>query len=213
MTGIIQFKPNEPQVLSLKETSGVIDGFYVLYESSDGRTLQLPRPAAIKLNTLDPEPGEEFTATRQQDGPKAPQEWVFALTAQSEQLRAEREAAELAEQTRRDLPAQLQASVLRQMPKPARRLAPEAPQESKATGTYGPLPQVALAGRKKLPPRVSYRTALRQITETVLELLETRKEQWESDPRQGLISTLFIAACKAGVIDFDFTPEAGEGIQ
>ena len=46
----IHFIPNEPQVLSLKETSGCMDGFNVLYELSDGRTLQLPRPAAIKLN-------------------------------------------------------------------------------------------------------------------------------------------------------------------
>jgi len=207
MNGIIQFRANEPQVLSLKDASGVIDGFHVLYEASDGRTLQLPRPAAIKLNTLDPAPGEEFSATKHQEGPKAPQEWVFALTAASEQLRAEREAEELAQQTRRDLAGQLQTSVLRQMPKSARKLTAEAPQEGKATGTYGPLPQIALGSRKKLPPRVSYRSALRQITGTVLELLETRKEQWESDPRQGLISTLFIAACKAGVIEFDFTPD------
>lgn len=48
---------------------------------------------------------------------------------------------------------------------------------------------------------------LRDITDTVLTLLEEHKEQWESDPRQGLISTCFIAACKTGQIVFDF-PEA-----
>ena len=55
----IHFKPNEPQTLSLKETAGVIDGFSVLYETWDGRLLSLPRPAAVKLNELDPAPGEE----------------------------------------------------------------------------------------------------------------------------------------------------------
>ncbi len=144
MNSII-FKANEPQTLALKECSGVVDGFSVLYETSDGNLLSVPRPAAVKLNELDPAPGEEFTATMHQDG-KAPRE--FSLTARSEQIRAEREAAELAEQTKRDLPAQLQASVLRQMPKSARKPSAEAPPDPKGTGTYGPLPQVALAGRK-----------------------------------------------------------------
>ncbi len=146
MNSII-FKANEPQTLALKECSGVVDGFSVLYETSDGNLLSVPRPAAVKLNELDPAPGEEFTATMHQDG-KASREWVFSLTARSEQIRAEREAAELAEQTKRDLPAQLQASVLRQMPKSARKPSAEAPPDPKGTGTYGPLPQVALAGRK-----------------------------------------------------------------
>ena len=38
----IHFKPNEPQVLALKETSGICDEFQVLYEISDGRVLSLP---------------------------------------------------------------------------------------------------------------------------------------------------------------------------
>ena len=87
----IHFKPNEPQVLSLKEISGVIEGFNVLYETWDGKLLCLPRPAAIKLNELDPEPGEEFSATKMQANQKAPAEWVFSLTARSEQLRAEKQ--------------------------------------------------------------------------------------------------------------------------
>ena len=170
----IHFKPNEPQVLAVKETAGVIDGFCVLYETWDGRLLSLPRPAAVKLNELDPAPGEEFSAIKKQESPKAPCEWVFALTARSEQLRAEREAAELAEQTKRDLAGQLQTSVLRQMPKSARKPSPEPLPDPRGTGTYGQIPQVALAGRKTRTGQISYREALRQITGSVLECWKTR---------------------------------------
>ena len=81
------------------------------------------------------------------------------------------------------------------------------------TGTDGPRPRlqpvpIAKGNRPSPPHAVSYRVALRQITGTVLELLETRKEQWPSDARQDLISTLFIAACKEHKVIFDFEPEA-----
>ena len=204
---IITFRPNEPQVLSVKETSGVMDGFNVLYETSDGRTLQLPRPAAVKLNMLEPEPGEEFSATKFQEG-RQPAEWVFALTSRSEQLRAQREAEGLAEATKRDLPGQLKASVLRQMPKSANTATREPVEAPKGTGTYGPLPQVALAGRKTPPGRVSYRVALRDITMAVTGLLKDSGEQWNDQAKQDLISTAFISAAKSGGIVFDF--EVGE---
>lgn len=202
----IKFTSNEPQILSLKETSGVFEGFNVIYECTDGRLLSIPRPAAVKLGMLDPAPAEEISVTKFQDG-KSPAEWVFSLTARSEQIRAEREAEALAERTKRDLPGQLQASVLRQMPKSARTMAQDAPDPERGTGTYGAMPQAVPVSRRTPPSRVSYRVALRQITGTVLELLENRKEQWESDPRQGLISTLFISACKSGVVAFDFDSE------
>lgn len=125
----------------------------------------------------------------------------------SEQIRAEREAEALAERTKRDLPGQLQASVLRQIPKSARTMTQDASEPERGTGTYGAVPQAVPVSRRTPPSRVSYRVALRQITGTVLELLENRKEQWESDPRQGLISTLFISACKSGVVAFDFDSE------
>src|SRR5271170_1058255 len=110
----IRFLPNEPQVLALKEPSGTMDGFNVLYETTDGRLVSLPRPAAELLGRVDPAPAEEIQITRVQVG-KQPSEWVIALTAISENLRAEKEASELAEKTKRDLATQLQASVLRQM--------------------------------------------------------------------------------------------------
>lgn len=195
----IHFIPNEPQVLSLKETSGCMDGFNVLYELSDGRTLQLPRPAAIKLNILEPQPGEEFTATKHQTG-KEPVEWVFALTAKSEQIRAEREAEALAEKTRRDLPGQLTASVLRQMPKSARRATQDPPEAPRGTETYGPVPQVALAGRKTRPEAVPFNVAFVEVTRFVVDGLKEVGEQWNDQAKQDAICSVLISASRQGLL-------------
>ena len=201
----ITFTPNEPQVLSLQETAGVLDGFYVLYETSDGRLLTLPRPAAVKLNQLDPAPGEEFTATKHQEG-KQPAEWVFSLTAKSENLRAAKEnqeadqqARELAAATRKDLPRQLEASILRQMPKSSRAAVVEVPDEQKGTGTYGPVPQLAPVGRK-LREVIPYNVAFREIVRFVTKELNESGEQWSEQSRQDLVSTCLISSAKAGLL-------------
>lgn len=195
----IHFKPNEPLLMALKETAGVIDGFSVLYETWDGRLLSLPRPAAVKLNELDPAPGEEFSAIKRQESPKSPCEWVFALTARSEQLRAERQAAELAEQTKRDLAGQLQTSVLRQMPKSARKLASDPLPDPRGTGTYGQIPQVALAGRKTRDS-IPFNLAFREVVGFVTKELNDSGEQWSEQSRQDLVSTVLIAAAKQGLL-------------
>jgi hypothetical protein len=199
----ITFKPNEPQVLYIKEIAGVLDGFNVLYETSDGRTLQLPKPAAVKLNMLEPEPGEEFSATKFQTG-REPAEWVFALTARSEQLRAQREAEALAEKTRADLPGQLAASLrgtrpVTEIPREPPGRATEPVQEPKGTGTYGPIPQVALAARKRFDP-IPFNLAFREVVGFVTKELNASGEQWSEQSRQDLVSTVLIAASKAGWI-------------
>ena len=186
----IHFKPNQPQTLSLKETSGVMDGFYVLYELTDGKTLQLPRPAAVKLNMLDPRPGEEFSATKHQPSPRDPQEWVFSLTAGSEQLRADQETAELE--------ASLQTKGIAAVPRkpPGKTLEPVP--EPRGTGTYGPLPQVAL-GRQKVA-QIPFNLAFREVVRFVIAELNASGEQWSEQSRQDLASTVLIAAAKAGYV-------------
>jgi hypothetical protein len=202
----ITFQPNEPQVLSLQETAGVLDGFYVLYETSDGRLLTLPRPAAVKLNQLDPAPGEEFTATKHQEG-KQPAEWVFSLTAKSENLRAAKEtqeadqkARELAAATRKDLPRQLEASILRQMPKSSRAAVAEVPDEQKGTGTYGPVPQLAPVGRKTKPEAVPFNIAFVEVTRFVTEGLKSVGEQWNDQAKQDAICSVLISASRQGLL-------------
>lgn len=200
----LKFLLNEPHIVKLLDTTADADGSNWVYSLEGGQSMSLPRVAALKLNSLFPEVGEELSIGRYRTKDDQPAEWVVSLTARSEQARADKEIAaeekkarELAAQTRRDLPAQLVASV----------------RELKPTGTSGPFPLqmpkiAAKAGRQMGPPPVSYRVALREITGTVLDLLEERREQWDSDPRQGLISTLLISACKAGMVTFDFQPES-----
>lgn len=196
----IHFEPNVPQVLSLKDTAGCLDGFNVLYECVDGRVLSLPRPAAVKLNTLDPAPGEEVSIAKYRKE-REPAEWVVALTPRSEQVRAEREAAELAQATQRDTAEQLRKSLqtIRQMPKNSRTACAESTNEGQGTGTYGPVPQMAPAGRK---PRevIPFNVAFAEIVHFVTRTLNESGEQWSEQSRQDLVSTVLISAGKQGLL-------------
>ena len=208
----IKFTLNEPQVLSLSDPTGDLDGANVLYPTLDGRTLCLPRHAAIKLNSLFVETGEEFSAARyRKEG--QPAEWVFALTAKSEQERAAKEvekagavAREQAALARKSVEVQLEKSLsqVREIPR-------------KGTGTYGPAPAPALTpriaakgDRQSPPPRVPYEIAILHITRTVVGVLRETGEQWGDQAKQDLVSTLAISAAKAGAIGFDFQG-GGEG--
>jgi hypothetical protein len=151
---------------------------------------------------LDPRPGEEFSATKHQESAKSPHEWVFSLTARSEQLRADQEVAELAERTRRELSGQLEASLesrgISAVPRkpPGKPLEPV--QEHRGTGTYGPLPQVAL-GRQKVA-QIPFNLAFREVVRFVIAELNASGEQWSEQSRQDLASTVLIAAAKAGYV-------------
>jgi hypothetical protein len=203
----IRFEPNIPQVLSLADTTGDLDGYHVLYETTDGRILKLPRPAAIQLNMLDPAPGEEISITRYRKD-REPSEWIIALTPQSEQARAGKEAQELAERTRQDTGRQLVASLQavngtrppRKVPVPARKLNGEAPDQELGTGTWGPLPQVALASRKPQREVIPMNIAVREVVQFVTLGLTDAGEQWADAAKQDLVSTCIIAGAKAGWI-------------
>ena len=209
----IHFIPNEPQLLSLKDPSGTLDGFNVIYETSDGRLLSLPRPAAVKLGEVDPQPGEEISITKIQDG-KAPAEWVVCLTARSEQERArreEREAEELALRTRRNLEGQLTDSLslrrnvakpnaLLEVPRKGPQRAATPTGEEKGTGTYGPVPQVAHGRGKTQIDRIPFNLAFREVVSFVTKELDASGEQWSEQSRQDLVATVLIAGSKAGWI-------------
>lgn len=197
----IHFEPNVPQVLSLKDTAGCLDGFNVLYECVDGRVLSLPRPAAVKLNTLDPAPGEEVSIAKYRKE-REPAEWVVALTPRSEQVRAEREAAELAQATQRDTAEQLRKSLqtIRQMPKNSRTACAESTNEGQGTGTYGPVPQTAPAGRKPRGETIPFNIAVGEVVKFVTSGLRDAGEQWSDASKQDLVSTVIIAAAKMGLL-------------
>jgi hypothetical protein len=194
----IHFTVNVPQVLSLKDTAGVIDGFNVAYETSDGKLLLLPYPAAVKLNMLDPQPGEEINVLKNQ-GHRLPAEWVFSLTPKSEQARAAKETQSELERQLAESLAQSPARAVRQMPKSARTSSPEPAEAPKGTGTYGPVPQVALGSRKR-PDAIPYDVAFAEILSFVTKALNETGEQWSEQSRQDLVSTVLISSAKAGYL-------------
>lgn len=214
----INFTLNEPVIVSLKDSTGDVVGNSVHYDTQDERTLMLPRHAAAKLEALKLEAGEEISITRSRNGSSGPAEWVVALTARSEQKRAEKEikeaaelerkARQLAEQTRRDLPGQVAASIdavrqvrpVRQMPKsaPAATQEPDAP--LKGTGTYGPVPQVAYAGRKLKPEAVPFNVAFVEVTRFVVDGLKAVGEQWNDQAKQDAICSVLISASRQGLL-------------
>jgi len=99
----------------------------------------------------------------------------------------------------------------RKDPAPAVELIEQSELFELGTGTDGPAPvrrpQLVSAAGRRPPVVVSYRVALSQITDTVLQELKARGEQWEAGARQDLISTVLIAAHRAKAFTFDFQPE------
>jgi hypothetical protein len=74
-----------------------------------------------------------------------------------------------------------------------------------------PASQPAPPAPPKRPPsggRVPYDVALRQITKAVTTILRDLGEQWDDDSKQGMVSTVLIAAAKDKKIDFCFDSEA-----
>jgi hypothetical protein len=135
---------------------------------------------------------------------------VFSLTAKSEQLRAEQEAAVLAEATKRDLPGQLKASVLRQMPKSANAATQAPPEGQKGTGTYGAVPQVAYAGRKAKAEAVPFNVAFVEVTRFVVDGLKSVGEQWNDQAKQDAICSVLISASRQGLLSLWERGEAGQ---
>jgi len=200
----LTFKLNEPHIIKLSDTTADADGSNWIYYLQDGSSMSIPRPAAVKLNALFPEVGEELSIGRYRTKDDQPAEWVVSLTPRSEQARARKELAEQEAAAQRKM-----MGTARSNGAPSAFPAPTL----KPTGTSGPAPLqmpkiAAKRDRQELPPRVPYGIALAHITGTVTALLREKGEQWNDQAKQDLVSTAFISAAKSGVIAFDF--EAGE---
>src|SRR5271157_1864482 len=104
----LQIKPNVPLTLALKDLEGTYDPDRetVTYSTLAGQQLTLPRPAVIKLNLLEPQPGEEIVITNLWSGKRWDKsEWTVALSPNSEKCRAK------AEEKPSELTQQLEASI------------------------------------------------------------------------------------------------------
>lgn len=217
----LHIAPNKPLYVSLVDPEGSFDFDIGIgqYETTSGQTLQLPRPAVVQLNMLAPRPGEEIQIVKHWSGrPGDSSHWTVALSTRSELLRAD--AGEPDTLTR-----QLEASI-DQIQNQKAAVAPPTPISSpkkrdpkpetsqprlfdRGTGTHGPAPAAAPAplsiplpaiaiGKPLRPGQIPANVAVKEV----LQFINTdpNTANWSDQSRQDLLSTILIAAYKAGHI-------------
>ena len=204
----IHFEPNQPQSFVMPPT-----GPYKLPQEnsaviplSGGDWLFLGQALASSLDALKLQPGEEFAICLYQD--RGIPHWECWLTPGTEKARAAAELAKL------DLETQLRAS-LKVVQGRKERSSGEAvsPGFLAPTGTEGPgpmpapsarkVPAIAAApagGRKSRGGPIPLNIAFREIVQFVVAELKDSGEQWSDQCRQDLVSTVMIAAQKAGLL-------------
>ena len=67
-------------------------------------------------------------------------------------------------------------------------------------GTYGPVPQKAVAGGKSRREPIPFNVAFAEIVHFVTRTLNESGEQWSEQSRQDLVSTVLISAGKQGLL-------------
>jgi len=217
--------PNKPLTVSLVDPEGQFDFDTGIgqYQTTTGQLLQLPRPAVLLLNELEPQPGEEIVITKHWSGrPSDKSEWTVALSPSSEQARAKAESL-AQDQSNGQQAAQhptqgSKSAVAPPTPirKPLKRRQP-APElqprlfDRRGTGTHGPapeldpeqaprsipLPAVAI-GRPARPFPIPANVAVTEILEFINA--DPGTANWSDQARQDLASTVYIAAVKQGQV-------------
>jgi hypothetical protein len=213
----LQIKPNVPLKVALLDLEGTYDPDRetVTYQTLTGQQLTLPRPAVIKLNLLEPQPGEEVVITQIWSGKRWDKsDWTVALSPNSEKCRAK------AEETPPELTEQFKASMEQAEPwkratadptpihRPSRKQpAPEVQPrlfDQRGTGTNGPAPAAApIPAPAILPAAARQRVGMipaNIATKEILQFIQAdpNTANWSDQARQDLLSTILIAAYRAG---------------
>ena len=231
----IKLEPNKPITITLLDPFADSSERYdsalqqCEYRTTDGRVLALPRTAAIALNELDPQPGEEIGVCRYTGKQARIAVW---LTASAEKARAEAETACIAcaalqpyslgfvqytcpacgrkcalnGTTTLDRPEPTPKEVTPIRRKTARESEPQ-PRlfDQRGTGTDGPAPQ--RQPRPAIAARTPYGTMLRHIIHTVEAALKAEGVQLGDAPKQDLYTTVYIDAARRCGVEYDFTSE------
>jgi hypothetical protein len=187
---ILKLQLNEPETIALAtlQTMDVFNDFnkpQVLFALADNRRLYATPELARKIKSLGVKELESFAVRKWKKGRNV--YYDVWLSPESEKARAIEEAPMIAAEIAR--PSNLVA-----MPMPA--------EELPATGTEG---RPMLAPRRSIATTPSsnvipFNVAFREVTRFVKEELEDCKEQWNDEARQGMVSTVLIAAAKNGWI-------------
>jgi hypothetical protein len=224
MPDSVHFIPNRPEELRLKEPEGMIDGWQVHYKLQDGRILKVSNDVAVMINQLELQPGESFWICKDRRGTGAMGlgTTIFRvwLSPETEQLRAVQEDEALRRQLTRGLANSIEQAkqhaaepittpTVKPPRKPTRKPHAHAstPQLiTCGTGTDGPapLPHIAIAPavltNRPTRPTIPYNVAFAEVTAFVTRGLEQAREQWNDEAKQGMVSTILIAAAKQGLL-------------
>jgi hypothetical protein len=203
MANKIHITPNKPLFVALVDPAGEWDGEHrqFAYQTTAGESLILPPPAAEKLFYLSPAAGEMIRIEKVWSGlPADPPTWEFsrAIEGQEGPKAPGRPAApETGTPSPRTI---LQAPT--PISRPARNEHPQPEQPelfSRGTGTYGPRPRPApRSSNRPAGPQIPANIAVKEILEFINADPNTRN--WSGDVIQDLVSTVLIAAYKAGQI-------------
>lgn len=200
----IEFKPNEPQEMTLQRDSSpytLPQGGGCLYVLSDSRIAHLNPECARAVADLNLGPGESFRVCLHQRG-NGLSYWSAWLSPATEKARAAAEAPELERQLRESI----------EIVSRRRRTVETAvcDRGGLATGTDGATPQlaprkpaiaaVASGKRRSAGEPIPMNVAFREIVRFVVAELEASGEQWSDESRQDLVSTVLIAAQKANLL-------------
>lgn len=204
----VKFKPNVPQMLAFTDPTGELDQWnQVTYPTTDGRLLTVSCNTAVKINELFLQPGERFGICKDMDSDRGPASWRVWVAPETEKARA-------IEEPPSELEQQLSASISMANGAGPRRVErkPVTPQKAfefdrRGTGTHGPAPAPAAIpvlakapARTERPAPIPFNVAFREVTQFVASELKGIGEQWSDDSRQGMVSTILIAAAKAGYV-------------
>jgi len=220
MPETIPFPPNVPVVLSLADPDPKAEHYDFetqqgRFTASDGRILVLPRQAAIKLNELAVQPGEEIGICKYATGKRGQiPTWAVWLTPKTEQARAEAEKRQgIAQEppashdkAQPSKPAVAPPIEIRKTARKKRANPDQARLFDRGTGTYGPaplpsgVPLLAASSKRKPIGAIPWNIAFREVARFVAQELESIGEQWSDSARQDAVSTILIAASKAGHI-------------
>jgi len=204
----IHFRPNVPQLLKIADPQSDrfnFDSQTGMYETTDSRTLILPRHAVEQLNGLELQPGEEVKITKFVAGHQGrPSHWVVELAHSAEMSRAEAERTQEAAEPAGARPTAPKSSPIESRPgkRERRKVQPIHEEEPSlfdlGTGTYGPAP--ARRSSPKPPEQIPWNVAFREVAAFVAEELRRNNLQWGDVAQKNAVCTILIAESKKGRI-------------
>lgn len=194
MSRIIKFELNEPITLALMsmQSLGVPDKFgnpQELFVTVDRKRLYAPIQLANKIKALGVKADEPFCIRKYKKGRNV--HYDVWLAHASEMARAEAEKSAVS--------AELRQTGVIELASPVQVRAALA-----ATGTDGVLQMPKLAPKPiastpgKRGVVIPFNVAFREVTQFVIEGLKDTREVWNDEARQGIVSTVLIAAAKEG---------------